>query len=87
MLISFRQKLQTETGSTEKLCKTLLFEIAARKMLESWLLGSYLKQQPWNNRGQFYQSFDKQFFCEKIPKAQKDTDKKTVFLHFWDLHE
>jgi len=30
-------------------------------------------------------TFYTQFLCSLIPKAQKDTDDVTLFLHFWDL--
>jgi hypothetical protein len=29
--------------------------------------------------------FDWHLLSERIPKAQKESDDLTVFLHFWDL--
>ena len=43
---------------------------------------------PFNDftKCQFQQHFTSSFFCTKIPKAQKDSDALTVFLHLWDHH-
>ncbi len=37
------------------------------------------------NHGSISSTFYEQNFCEKIPKAEKDTDDLTVFLRFLDL--
>ena len=69
-LISICQKLQTQTVSTEKLGKTLLFEKDAHKML--------VKLTPAINFNNI--------LCAQIPKVQEDSQVKQFFLQFRDLN-
>ena len=46
--LGFDKKLQTQTVCTEKLCKTILFEKAACKMLMKLTPRGWKK--PWNTR-------------------------------------
>jgi len=44
------------------------------------------KRKEEQGQGQFHKPFYKQLLLAQIPKAQKDSQVISVFLHFWDLH-